>query len=981
MSAFHTSFRVVLMIATATLSSTSRGDDFDGILAPLFKQSCVDCHGNEEANGKVNLQQISSSKQFLAKPELIQELIQVIDANDMPPEGETPLKDDVRSKMLVTLKRMLRQATEGQAIQRLPIRRLNRFQYNNAVKDLFDLKRDVFSLNEKLMTRHSNYLIATSNRMPDRVNVASHALNPPAGLIGVNAFPKDLRAAHGFDNQANQLTLSPLLLDAFLKLSVSIVESTDFNQQSVGIWNSFFKAPGGDVEVATEVRKRLQLFLMMAFRSPVEATTLDRYTAYVNAKLKSGMAFPDAMKKVASAALSSPLFLYRSGTADDDNRQFELASKLSFFLWASGPDLELLRLAESGELAKPAVLNGTLDRMFADPKIERFLDSFPAQWMQLENVLAATPDPQIQRFFSLDKSNPASLQMLLEPLLLFDAVFIEDRPIAEFISPQFNYHSEFLKTWYTSDLKVPQFDRAKIVAQNQLNDRNRSQLQATTASLQSDLDALIKPIKTKLLAERAKKSGNKKPVDLKPYAAWEFDGDLKSSVGSFDLKSHGKIEFQNGMVVLNRSFLQSGNLPIELKAKSLDVWCKVHDVNQRGGGVMGIQGPGDFFDTIVLGERKPQHWISGSNGFSRTNDFPESTPEDKPNQLVHLTMVYTDDGTTTLYRNGVPYGKPFRKGAATFPKDRTTVLFGLRHLPPGGNKYLSVSIDKARFYNRALTAAEVSSSHSGFNQYVTDEELMAALTAEQRAKQKSLSETLAVTKMSLAKVPQNRDPNKMQQDEQQRFDDAMRAKLRARDFQRVPATDPRYGGVITNAAMLSMTSGPKRTHPIARGAWIIEVILNDPPPPPPNDVPPLNEDAADKNLTIREKFAVHRENPDCASCHSRLDPLGFALENFDITGRWRDKYENGRNVDATGKLMRKYEYSGVVDFKRSLVKEKRRFAKAFTGHLLRFATSRELTPADSLTIDGIADKTEPADFKLRSLIREVVLSESFFDRK
>ena len=177
--------------------------------------------------------------------------------------------------------------------------------------------------------------------------------------------------------------------------------------------------------------------------------------------------------------------------------------------------------------------------------------------------------------------------------------------------------------------------------------------------------------------------------------------------------------------------------------------------------------------------------------------------------------------------------------------------------------------------------------------------------------------------------------------------------------------------------MLSMTSGPKRTHPIARGAWVIEVIFNDPPPPPPNNVPPLNEDAADKNLTIREKFAKHRENPDCAGCHSRLDPLGFALENYDIIGRWRDKYPNGRAVDASGTLMKKYPFDGAVRFKESLAKEHRRFARAFTAHLMRYATSRELNPADFLTIEEIVENTADENHRLRSLIRAVLLSESF----
>ena len=245
------------------------------------------------------------------------------------------------------------------------------------------------------------------------------------------------------------------------------------------------------------------------------------------------------------------------------------------------------------------------------------------------------------------------------------------------------------------------------------------------------------------------------------------------------------------------------------------------------------------------------------------------------------------------------------------------------------------------------------------------------------SKREVLAKALNQEKDKLNKLPKPRNPHEVQEEMNRRYDDEMRNKLRGGTFQRVAAKDPRYGGVITSAAMLSMTSGPRRTLPIARGAWIIEVIFNDPPPPPPNDVPPLNEDASDENLTIREKFAKHRENPDCAGCHSRLDPLGFAMENFDITGRWRDKYENGRSVDASGTLLRKYEFKDIVRFKESITKEDRRFAKAFTAHLMRFALSRELTPGDTLTIDRIINKTAEKNFRLRPLLKEVIKSKSF----
>ena len=548
---------VLLVLVLAIVSAECRADDVADFLNPLVAKHCLKCHGGEDVNGEVNFKPITTATQFLAQPALINKMIEAVDSNDMPPEGEPPLDEKTRTRLLATLKTMLREATAGKERTPPQIRRLNRFQYNNSVKDLFQLQLDVFELPEKLMTRHDNYLHPASGKMPDKVRVASLSLNPKAGLRDVKAFPKDLRAEHGFDNQANQLTLSPLLLDAFLRLSVSIVESPDFNEQTVGIWNDFFRQHEEGTDPQAEVKRRLEPFLTIAFRGRIEAETLDRYTAYATSKIKQGLSFTDSMKKVASAALSSPLFLYRTGAADGQEARFELAANLSYFLWGSGPDQELLRLAESGELARPDVLNQTIERMFADPKIERFLDTFPAQWMQLENVLAATPDPQINKYFKLDEDNPAGLQMVLEPLLLFDAVFVEDRPIVDLIAPQFSYQSEFLKTWYTSELKPPPVDLQKLAEENRRNDEQRKNLEVAIKAAQSDLDALVEPVKAKLLADRKVDVGAKKPVDLKPFAAWEFNGDLKESLRALDLTAYGKIEFKDGLVVLDRAYLQS----------------------------------------------------------------------------------------------------------------------------------------------------------------------------------------------------------------------------------------------------------------------------------------------------------------------------------------------------------------------------------------------------------------------------------------
>lgn len=966
---------IALIFVFLTSASVALADDFNSFLKPLFEQNCVKCHGGEKTKGKVNLKEIGKAVDFLAKPALIKELIEVIDFGDMPPEDEDPLSDEQRDRTVLMLKDFMRQAVAGAKEEKPRLSRLNRFQYNNSLKDLFRIRTDVFELSEKMMTRHNNYLLSSDQKIPDQVRAS--AKNRDKGFREVMPFPKDLRASHGFDNQSDQLTLSPLLLDSFLKLSVSILQSPDFNEKSVGIWKEFFAEPENSENLEKEIRDRLHPFLHMAFRSPVDKETANRYVGYAHAQVKSEESFTTGMKKVTSAILSSPLFLLRHETVVK-NDPYALASSLSYSLWGSCPDPELLKAAKDGRLSDPKDLALVVDGMLKDPKIERFLDSFPSQWMQLENALAATPDPKLNRYFSIDRDYPASLAMVLEPLLLFDAVFLENRPIAELIKPSFAYRNDFLETWYGGELKPGEEELKKAIVVNENKKKRIVELEQELEKRELELGALVNPFRKKILAERAVDHDILEPVDLRPVAAWEFDGDLKSSVGSFPLKKHGKVEFKDGMAIIGpNSFLQSQNLPFDLRAKSLEVWFLLKNLDQNGGGVMGIQGPGDFFDTIVLGERMARHWISGSNGFSRTDDFAGSKPEDSVNRMIHLIMTYQPNGMISLYRNGEVYGRPYKKPLAPFPKGNSSVIFGLRHTPKGGGKHLAVTIDKAILYDRALNEKEVEEAARGSQLFVSNKELLASLSPEHRKAKAQLEKKLKDSMNALRKAPKAIDSNKLKGEAQKQFDNEMRRRLRSENFKRVALTDPRYGGIITNAAMLSMTSGPKRSHPIARGAWIIEVILNDPPPPPPNDIPPLQDDGNSKSMTIREQFAKHREHADCAGCHSKLDPLGFAMENFDLTGRWREKYPNGREVDSSGSLMRKHTYGGAIDFKDSLLKEKDRYARAFVGHLLRFFTSRKLAPGDTLEIERITKKAKLHDYRMKSLIREVLLSPSF----
>lgn len=662
-------------VARAEQRPPAEQDAFADVLRPVFQQSCVKCHGkNGEPEGKINLFALQRAEDLTAKPALIQDVIDALDSEFMPPEDEPPLAPEQREKLVARLHEMLRSAVGSQhSLPHTPIRRMNRFQYNNAVQDLFRLNVVVFPLPERMLREHGNYFQPQTGKMPDKLRAGSRPLGKSqlieSRLGGVTPFPQDLRAEHGFDNRGDHLSLSPLLLESFLRLSQSIVESPDFNARTCGIWKEFFAPPaeGSGEDADNVIRRRLRHFLTRAFRRPVDDDTLDRYADHVTTQMASGESFTDSMKSAAAAAIASPRFFYlynqvadESGKTGERLDDFDLASRLSFFLWGSIPDQTLLDVAAEGKLHQPQVLTEQVERMLRDRRVKRFCDSFPAQWLQLERIISSTPDPEKYPQFYFSKYR-ASMHMMLEPLLLFETVLIEDRSILEFIDSDFSYRSDLLSAWYR-------------------------------------------------------------------------DG------------SQGKA------------------------------------------------------------------------------------------------------------------GSP-------------VVV----------------------------------------------------------------------------------------------------------EFRRVPVTNRRQGGVITNAAVMTMTSGAARTKPITRGAWVASVILNDPPEPPPADVPPLADQpgADEQNLTLRERFAVHRQRADCAGCHRKIDPLGFALENYDAAGIWRDAYENGRQVDASGTLFGRRRFGDVAGFKDALLAEKDRFTRALASHLLSFALAREVGIGDSLALDKIVQETAAADYRFRTLIEQVVLSKPF----
>lgn len=203
--------------------------------------------------------------------------------------------------------------------------------------------------------------------------------------------------------------------------------------------------------------------------------------------------------------------------------------------------------------------------------------------------------------------------------------------------------------------------------------------------------------------------------------------------------------------------------------------------------------------------------------------------------------------------------------------------------------------------------------------------------------------------------------------------------VKGNEFRRVelPPDSPR-GGVLTMASVLLATSQPTRTSPVIRGKWILEQILGTPPPPPPPNVPPLEAKHIDPNLPIKQRFALHRESPDCAGCHAKIDPMGFALEHFDAVGAFRTM--DGNNpVDSSGELPNGTKFNDSADLKKLVKGDK--FVHALAEKMMIYGLGRGLERYDKKALTGVVNATKQGEYRFSSLVLSIVKSDPFLKRK
>ena len=395
---------LAVFFTTIAVTASVRGDGFDQNVRPLLQQHCLRCHSGGKPKGDVNLGQFENEESLRRDPELWLEVVDALIERTMPPPGNRagPNVDD-RQRAADSIRAVL-DVTEG-VTDPGPglIQRLTRRQYNNTIRDLLGVD-----------TR-------------------------PA-----NAFPADGGGGAGFENNASTLFVPPILMERYLAAAADVLKQADPSRYIVA-------RPSLDLSHEEAARRCLAAFARRAFRRPVGADEVDRFLRLFRRAEARGDDFEAGVRLALRAVLVSPsfLFLIERDRTDVEGpyrvSDHELACRLSYFLWSSMPDQELVKLADSGRLHEPETLELQVRRMLADSKSRAMAEDFAGQWLRVGSLAdLAEPDRRLFPEYTTELREA----MVEEAVSFFQGILREDRPVVELLDSYYTYLNERMAKHY-----------------------------------------------------------------------------------------------------------------------------------------------------------------------------------------------------------------------------------------------------------------------------------------------------------------------------------------------------------------------------------------------------------------------------------------------------------------------------------------------------------------------------------------------------
>lgn len=861
------SLLATLLLSPITLAAepAKSGGDFKQHVQPVLQTYCYDCHGQKETEGRVKLTDFSSWEELEKNPQLLGEMIDALSKNEMPPEESQQPSETLRQSLLSRLDDSLnRSLASNPKLIPLRMRRMNRFEYGNAVRDLFDLDCWVYSIGDRIIRDHNHYFRPETGKMPEVVRAGNRVMGLQQmlenRLLGVMAFPKDPPAENGFNNRGDHLSLSPVLMRSFLKLSRSVVNAENFDKNCRS-WNDLFQDPSKHPRASE-----------FGSITTDESVTTGNTGLTISAWIRPSKT-TDRWQTIARREDSWRRQLLAIGRTDD-----------TWGLWMGAGIAG--RYVEFGAPVTPqAIADGKWHHVagtFDGTQMNLYVDGHQVGSKAIEGEL----NTQSTQPMKIGSYGNEPFHGALNDIRLYRSGLskIQIKSIAD--GKQQIAEDTLVGSWKTDEEVRLKLDQP---IKQTANERIAKFL---LKAFKSPADRATLNLYTDYFDRQYKKSGN-------------FSQSMKDVV-SAALASPRFIFVHNGT---NKDLPTHGSFDLATRL-SFFLWSSIPDDE-----LLTLAGEGKLADPEILNQqvdrmlnhRRVKNFCdSFAPQWLKINNLVSASPDFK----THRDYYFGGDDKISYKRGMHMMLEPLLNFETVFVEDRPIV-----ELVDSDFTYRSHLLTEW-YQGRAAT------------------------------------------------YPIN-------------------VNLRHIDFKRTPLTDRRYGGVITTGAVMVMTSGPFRSLPITRGSWVSSVIFNDPPEPPPDNVPDLKADdktLQEEGLTVRQKLSQHRSDAQCVGCHKKIDPLGFALENYDLLGRWRDNYRSGQKVDASGKLFGKHDFHDVVGFKDAVLAEKDVFAKAFIKHLLSYGLGRELTLADRVAVDEIAKESKNEDYKMRTVIKSIVTHPTFTRR-
>jgi len=422
------------------LAASAQAVDFSKDLQPLLRDHCYKCHGDEKQKGDVNLAEYKSVKAIADDPEMWNKVIDVIRSGDMPPAKEPKMADAEKEKLSGAIEDTLTAALLARGLEPGPpiIRRLTHAEYRRSVRDLLAVDFDV------------------------------------AGAVGMPEDP----IGKGYDNLADALKIPPALTEKYLAAADEVLAKLFGDGAKPGsppppgaTIAQMFRGAANPQAASQLARTLIGRFLPRAYRRPVTAEEVARYGVIFDKAVAQRKTPTDAFRHMFKAVLLSPNFLFRieedravaGSTKPYRVSAYELASRLSYFIWASLPDPELNAVAAQGKLSDPAVLDAQVKRMLADPKAKALSEEFATQWLQLKRLAEARPTTEFFPTFN-DELKDA---MRAETMLFFDTLRTENRPVTALLDADFTFVNEPLAEHYgLAGVKGPQMRRVALTPES-----------------------------------------------------------------------------------------------------------------------------------------------------------------------------------------------------------------------------------------------------------------------------------------------------------------------------------------------------------------------------------------------------------------------------------------------------------------------------------------------------------------------------------